>query len=185
MRNIPELYNPNLIFWEVFPQFLLVDPFTKFHKNDKSRKKTFSSNIMWAISLLLHPDSEIYNVSDKYEQINKTMMGDKDFDWSKYQEHMDEFVNIALSQGKKSLVAMNDRLRNRDAFLKEQTYSFDYYNDQGKLVKGTADQLDAMEARTAKLYEQYFKIQKELEAEKSSASKRGSKMESLSDSNQI
>ena len=182
MRNITNIYSKNINFWEELPQFTLIEPLKTLYKNDKSRSKITTSTIMWAIALIHHPGSDIYYVSDKVQQISKSLLDDENFDWKKYSEHISAFIDASMTQAQKSKVEMEKRLKNRDEFLSEQKYSFDYYNDSGRLVKGTADQLDAMEGRTHKLYENYFKIQKELETEEKDASRKGSKMESLSDS---
>jgi hypothetical protein len=174
MRNLTELYNPSLSFWDAAPQLLIIEPFTTFHKNDKSRGKKYTSNIMWAIALLNHPESDIYYVSDKFKQVSRTMMGDEDFDWNKYSKYIDAFIDAALTEGYKSLASQEDVMKRRSAFMKSQEYTLE-----------SAAELDRMLANTAKIYDQYFAIKKRLEEEKATAAQKGSKMESLSDSAQI
>jgi len=185
MRNITEIYSPKNNFWNEVPQFLIIEPFLTFHKNDKSRSKTVSSNVMWAISLVNHPKSDIYYVSDKLSQVGATMLGDKDFNWAKYDHITEAFIEAALTQAEKSQLSWEDRMRSRDDFLKGKVYSFDYYGEDGSLVKGIAEDLDKMASRTAKLYTEYFSIKKLLEEEKNKSSRKGSKMESLTDGGSI
>jgi len=184
MRNITENFNTNNNFWDYAAQFKVVSPFKELYSSDKSRGKKSSSNIMWAISLCYHPASDLYNLPDKEDRVFD-MVKDKSFKLKDYEEQIELFKDMCLTQAQKSLESWDTRMRQRDVFLKDQEYNFDQYDDLGKTIKGTADQLDKMAANTGKLYQEFFKIKKELNEEEQTAKGKGGKNLSLSDSGEI
>lgn len=174
MRNITEAFKPDTIFWKVNPQFLATSPFKELYNSDKSRNKKNSSNIMWAISLCYHPESDIYYMSDKENRVFD-MIKDKSFKLDDYFNHIEVFKDMCLSQAQKSLISWEEFMVKRDKFIKTQEYNMD-----------TGLDLDKMASATAKLYQDYFKIKKEVDEEKlSNKTGRGGKQLSLSDAGEI
>jgi hypothetical protein len=169
-------------FWEYNPQFKII--LKDFYSNDKSKNKDKSSKIAWAAALLVHPRSEFYNLPDKDIILARDFIKEKGFKWDDYKEVVDTIEDTILSQAEKSLVSWDKTLKKRDEFIHSQDFTLDDYNDDGRLVKGTADQLDKMLANTNKLYQEYFKIVKELKNEEEARS-RGNRIKSLSDSGEI
>jgi len=169
MRNILESFTPDANFWEVNPQFTTIEPFRQLWKGDKSRGKGTTSNLMWAIAHVYHPKSDMYYLSDAKERMAVDFLGikKKDVDkfWEDKVELTDAFVDAALTQSEKSLIAWEERMKKRDKFLAEQEYTFGYMDAEGNLIKDNTKQLDDMLSKTAKIYEELFKIKKELEEE--------------------
>jgi len=195
MQDLTKSFSPTNNFWEFYPAFTVVKPFKQLYNSDKTRGKMGSSNIMWAIALCYHPKSDLYNLKDKEERVFE-MVKDKSFKLEDYEEHIEVFIDTTLTQAEKSLYAWEKRLKNRDKFIDSQEYTLDYYvknkngdnilSKSGNLVteKGTADQLDKMAANTPKLYQDYFKIRKELIDEEQIKGKGGKNL-SLSDAGEI
>lgn len=169
-------------FWKMNPQLKIL--FEDFYNSDKSKSKDTSSKIMWGIYLAVHPKSEFYNIPDKYNIISKNVIKDSKFSWAKHQRIIDVVIEQTMTQAEKSLINWNDTLKKRDEFIHSQEFTLDSYNPEGRIVKGTADQLDKMLANTNKLYQEYFKILKELKVEEDSKSK-GNKILSASDTGEI
>lgn len=154
-----------------------------------------SSNVMWAIALCYHPESDLYYLNDKEERVFD-MVKEKNFTLDDYQDHISVFKDMCLTQAQKSLTAWEEQMRKRDKYLKSQEYYFDQYltDDNGDnvvsktgkfiVIKGTADQLDKAYSTTPKMYSDYDKIKKELEREEQVKGK-GGKNVSLSDSGDI
>lgn len=169
MRNILENFSPGINFWDVNPQFTTVNPFRRLWKSDKSRGKGTSSNIMWAIALVYHPKSDMYYLSDAKERIAIDFLKIKedkvDEFWEEHKELVDAFIDAALTQAEKSLRAWEIRMKKRDEFLSNQDYTFGYVDENNIEHKDNTKQLDDMLAKTAKIYEEFFKIKKELEEE--------------------
>jgi len=187
MRNILDNYSLDNQFWQYNPQFTAMNPFRKLYKSDKSRNKRVSSDLMWAITLIYHPESDWYNLPDKEAMAAKDILKNKELDWSVHEELVTAFKDMCLSQAEKSLLAWDTRMKDRDKFLEGQSYTFgeDYVDDDGVMhtTKSNVKELDEMAARTSKLYQEYFKIKADLERE--DTIKKGTKISSLSDSGEI
>lgn len=171
-------------FWEYNPQYKAL--FRNVYDADKTKGREKSSKLMWGLFLCYHPKSEFYNLPNKEEVIAAKIFGEKKFDWGAREivELKEIILESILTQAEKSLDRWNTTLKKRDAFIHSQEFTLDGYNEEGRLVKGTADQLDKMLANTNKLYQEYFSIVKELEEEELARSK-GNKIKSLSDSGEI
>lgn len=169
-------------FWEYNPQYKII--FRDIYNKDESKNKDKTSKIMWAIFLLIHPKSEFYNLPDKDVILARDFIKEKGFQWKDYQHLIDRIEETVLTQAEKSLISWDRTLKNRDEFIHSQDFTLDHYNNEGKIVKGTADQLDKMLANTYKLYQEYFKIVKELKNEEDARGK-GNRPKSLTDSGEI
>lgn len=174
MRDIVQGYNPKINFWEANPQFTVINPFKRIYKADKSKGKKDTSDMMWAIALIYHPKSDLYYVEDKEYMVARDQLNINDADidkfWDKNKEVVDAFIDAALTQAEKSLLSWEKRMKQRDAFLSEQTYTFGYVDDDGTEHKDNTKSFDDMQSKTAKFYEEFFKIKKEL-LEEASVSK--------------
>lgn len=165
-------------FWKEFPGIEYHSVFNKMYKNDKSRGKVSSSKIMWAIHLLVHPSSNLYNDPNKEETIIKTFLKDSSFKWNKYEEEVYAYKDIALTVAEKALQNWNELMTMRDKSLKDMYKKALEEGDAGSLVN-----LDKMIANTAKLFQDYSKIKKDYEEEKTT--KKGKSISSLSDLDEI
>lgn len=169
-------YNEVNNFWKVNPQYLVIQPFKSFYKEDKTKDKKYSSDIMWSISLIFHPESELYYTVEKEEKIltEKLKVKKKDVDkfLEDYKYIIDPFIDMSLTQGQKSLVSWEKRMKQRDEFLASQHYHFGYVEGDIEYRDNTKA-LDDMNSKTGKFYEEYFKIQKDLSAEKLKENKKG------------
>jgi hypothetical protein len=50
-----EVFDTEKNYWTVFPEMKVHSTFNHYYKEDKSKKKLSSSNIMWAFHLVCHP----------------------------------------------------------------------------------------------------------------------------------
>lgn len=169
MRNILENYSNQSNFWETNPQFTAINPFKKLWKGDKSKNKADSSTLMWAIALMYMPTSDLYYTSNKEEIIGQSMLNVKTIDidsfWESKKELVDAFIDMTLTQAEKSLISWEKRLKQRDAFLEGQVYTFGYIDADGVEYRDNTKSLDDMGSKTGKFYEEFFKIKKELKEE--------------------
>lgn len=182
MRSLVENYNPKLIFWEEFRSFKDVEPFSSLYKKDKSPGKRISSMKMWAVSLAYDLNSDFYNMPNKFENIKKAMEANHrmKLNWDEINELKEAMYDMFLDQAERSLLEWEKRMQERDAFLKEQSWSFDIYDDSGRIIKGTAEQLDKMHSQTAKHfteYEKIYKLVKELKLKENNANKKSNVQE--------
>ena len=167
MQNLTQNYSPTNNFWEYNTQFTTVQPFKKLYSSDKSRGKKVSSDLMWAIALINHPKSDMFHIPNVRLRLSMDLLkvNKKDVDsfWDANKAIEEAFVDAVLTQAEKSLIAWENRLKDRDRFLKEQKYHFGYTDEDGIEHKDNTKALDDMLAKTGKLYDELFKIQKSLE----------------------
>jgi len=182
MINKPEGDIRKANFWELNPNFAII--LDEFYDKDKTKYKSKSSTIMWAFYLVYHPKSDFYNLPDKKTLVKDKFLKDSNFKWEDYKEIENVFRNVALTTAERSLVLWNELMEQRMDYLKAQKYYFDYFDDNGKLIKGTAEQLDKAFGATPKMYADYDKIKKSLQEEEYKTSK-GNKIKSLTDAKEI
>ncbi len=185
MRNITENFSPHNNFWDFNQQFKIVEPFKSFYNKDRTKDRKKSSDIMWGIALMYHPESDIYDMSDKEERVARDMLKfKKGFKWDEYQELIDAFIDMALTQAQKSLRNWELAMKDRDDFLATQKYHFGYIETTPDGVeiehKSNVKELDEMRGRTIKLYQDLMKIQTEMSKELVARGK-GSKIKSMTD----
>ena len=192
---IDKYYKGN-IFWEVCPEFRILEIFDSLYIKDKSTKHEDSSNLMWAIAFCLRKESPMYNLPNKWELAAKDIVLNEKLKWDKYEDLIMAFKASYMSQAERSLLSWEELMSKRDTYLKDQRYYFDEYlldeNEDNKksrtgqfiTIRGTADQLDRAFSTTPKMYNDYYKIKKEIEDDEIKRG-RGNKVKSMSDSNEI
>lgn len=193
MTTIAKNFNTDLNFWELNPMFKTVKRFLKLYEDDKSKGKKDSSQLMWAIALLIDPnEANIWrNLSeeDKKMLIRTEFLNEKDyFKWEDHQELIDEYENRCLTIAEKELIRFERKLVDRGNFIAKTTYKLDEYeedNGKVKLIKGTAEQLDKMMLNTTKINEQYSIIKDMLKQEEAQGSLRAGAKKSASESKRI
>lgn len=180
-------WNPDENFWDLHPIFKTIKVFGNLHRSDKTKGKHGSSTLMWAIAMYVDPNKQNpyrnLNQEEKQQIIKQDFLKDKDFNWGHKSivELIETYENYCLSIPEKELIRFEEKLFQRGKFLKDSDYSFDEYDDNGKLLKGTADQLDKMMINTGKLYEHLSKIKDSIAEEEASSSTRGGEVESASE----
>ena len=182
MIKAPEIFKGTENFWKLNSYYISL--FEDFYTKDKSKDKTKSSKIMWALYFKVHPNSIYYNLPNKDKAIKDKFLKEPKFNWDKYIKIEEVFHDTILTEAERALVDWDDTMKKRRVFLNAQDFTLDEYTTEGKLIKGSADQLDRMLGNTAKLYNDYNKIIKELREEKLKKGK-GNKPLSSSDANRI
>lgn len=190
MTTIAKNFNTNLNFWELNPTFLTRRIFREYYEKDKSKKKNDSSRIMWAIALLLDPnEANIWkNVAenDKKDLIKDEYLEDKKFKWELVEDLCKEYEEHCLTIAEKELVRFERKLVDRGDFINKTKYTLDTFDpESGKILKGTAEQLDKMMLNTSKLNEQYKELRDNLKQEASQGSLRAGAKKSASEKGDI
>ena len=180
--RVPDYIKDTDNFWELNPQYKYI--FSEFYTKDKTKNKNKSSKLMWAIYFRIHPKSEFYRLPNKDDIIKNKWIKVSSFEWDSIENEQNLFIDTVLSQAEKSLISWDEMMTKRDDFIHSQDFTLDSYDERGKIVKGSADQLDRMLGNTGKLYVEYFKIKKEL-ADDDIKRGKGSKPLSMSDSDEI
>lgn len=183
--DILETFDPDTNFWAVHPQLKVPKEFKNLYKADKSKDKTRSSNVMWAIAYVYHPKSKFYNlpIEQKKKLVAKDFLEDENFDWSSIEDEVNLFKELCLTQAERSLDNFYNKLKQRDEFINSYPYEFKRVHEGSS--KTIAEALDSMLGKTKALYDTYYNILEELTKEDSGSKTEGGGVESLSDSGEI
>lgn len=165
-------------FWTVNSELLILEEFNEYYSKDTSKNKTYSSKILWAIFYAFNPESKFFNYPNKLEVLQRDFIKEPKFKWTSVQTLIDSYKNLVLSDVERALVNWNDIMIMRDNSLKELYKLAITNSDTDELVK-----LDKMLSNTPKMFEDYKKIRKDYEEEKTT--KKGKHIASLSDSGEI
>tara|TARA_R110000851_G_scaffold157308_1_gene300159 strand:+ start:8510 stop:9082 length:573 start_codon:yes stop_codon:yes gene_type:complete len=175
MTTITRTFETQENFWQINPSFLTIKSFREFNKSDKSKNKSNSSQVMWAIAFLIdpHTDNPWKNLGgqDKRDLIKNDYL---DIDWDQHQNLIDEYYSRCLTPAERNLFDIIEKMNERAKFIKNTEYSLDQYEEmdgRSKLVKGTAVQLDKMVVDTKKIYDQLEQVQQMVAKEKSDGGK--------------
>lgn len=131
-------------YWTTFPEVKLIYPFNELYTNDKSAKKAKSSGLMWAIHLMEHPASLIYNLPNKleliHEQFHEKVGYNIEADPKKY---IETYVDVILPEAYRSLTKWYRKLKQRDELLEEVDYTLADIATIDKAITSTKGLWDA------------------------------------------
>ncbi len=185
--SITKQWNTQENYWVLNPMMLTIREFKELHEKDKKKSKEVSSKMMWAIAMVVDPHEENpwrnTSLEDRKVLIAEDFLEDVDFPWEDddIQLLINTYKNRCLTIGEKALIDLEDKLADRAEFIAGTKYSMDSYDDNGKVIKGTADQLDKMMVNTHKIYEQMEKVKGMLDKEAIESQGRGGAQESASE----
>jgi hypothetical protein len=170
LGNVLNDFNLETNFWDANPQLQV--PF--HHLLEKEGKEESSEN-MWSISLLIHPDSKLGNLpyEDRVEIIKSSFF--PSFDETKYEQEIALFKELCMTRTERMLYAWQKKIDERVTFLD----TLDYNGE-------TFEMIDKMITTGDKLLKQLQTIKEELEKERQESSyvKGGGNL-SLSDQGKI
>jgi hypothetical protein len=191
MTRLVKTWLPQESFWILHPMAQEFGPFKVLYTKDKSKNKKESSTIMWAIAMLVdpHEDNLIRNQSlkEKKALIAEDYLNDKKFNWDHPEiKGLREFYfDNCLTIAEKELVRYEEKLVQRGDFISDQSYTMDFYDDRGKIVKGTADQLDKMMLNSSKIFAEIENIKDKLTREDVEGQLKGGATESASEAGML
>lgn len=146
--QIPKIFDSKLNFWKSYPEFLLIEEFKTFKLEDKD-----SSQIMWAICLMFHPESNFKNLSykDREKLICSNLELKKSFKFSDYKDIIKQFEKLTISPAKKHLILWNRIMGERDELLSTLKYDIDNYETIDKMLLNNTKLYSELERITAML----------------------------------
>lgn len=169
-------FETNNNFWEVNKQLCIPEQFSNFKVIDKSKNKEDSSKIMWAIALLLDPDSKFkrLKLQDKKNLIAKDFLKNEKFEWIKYKHIMDFYEKLMLTPAQRQLMIWEQKLDEKTQFMSDTTYDED-----------TAELLEKLLGSNSKLFGELERIKEQLEREDEGGIVKGGALESAVEKGEI
>lgn len=140
-------FETNNNFWKVNKQLSIPEEFESFRYNDRSRDKEESSKIMWAIALLIDPDSKFkrLRLQDRKILIAKDFLKNEKFQWEKYKDIITFYEKLILTPAQRQLAELESKLDERTEFLNNTPYNEESYEMIEKIRKNTSDWYNDLE----------------------------------------
>lgn len=192
MKYISAYSGPDTSFWETFPYFEGVAPFTKLYKEDRSARKNKSSKVMWFFALSCDLDSEFNKLNDaeKMETLTDVLginvegyLGSKE-EVLLLRNAFEQFIDTVLAA---DVRAKERKLMERSAFIDATPYSLDemVYPGEDETFKpykrtGTAQALDTMLVGSGKIHNEIRDLRAKLK-EQGDQTGKGGKEQSFSE----
>ena len=162
-------FETNNNFWKVNKQLDIPEEFESFRYNDRSRDKEESSKIMWAIALLLDPDSKFkrLRLQDRKTLIAKDFLKNEKFQWEKYKDITTFYEKLILTPAQRQLMIWEQKLDEKTELMSVTTYDLD-----------NAEMLEKLLASNSKLFTELERIKDQLEREDDGGKTQGGSEES-------
>jgi|TARA_R110002012_G_scaffold100312_1_gene238935 hypothetical protein len=162
-------------FWKANPQLIIPQAFNDLYTTDKSKGKGKSSQIMWAIALLVDSDSKFSNISfnNRKDMIAKDYLKDEDFKWDEVIEATQYYESMLISPTKRQLSVWKKKMDEKSLYLDMLTY------------EENADTIEGLLKTNVKLFEDYERLVKMVEKEKDDGATKGGAVESASETGLI
>ena len=187
-----ESFNVEDNFWKVHPDLVAAGPFAQIHKVDKTRGKDYSSKLAWCIKLIWDMGSVYYALPERGEDnkidlVFEDFLGKPNF-YDKNREQVNDlkefYIKVKDTVAHRTLRGIEEKLKERDAFMSKTEYDMGVVNERGAWVGNTVDTLDKMMANTKKLYDLYNEARAVVDREQQKHSL-GNTTQSLSDAGDI
>jgi hypothetical protein len=116
-------------FWDLNPEFLEMQTFAEL---EKSLGKRRSSNVMWCIYRVFHPDSVLHKrfdtLEDRIQEAHKTSCFEFVPDYTVYETLIKEFEKISVTPGKAFLDSWAKNLKEFDEYMDSITFKSNFKN---------------------------------------------------------
>ena len=163
-------------FWKVNKQLVIPEEFESFRYNDRSKDKDESSKIMWAIALLLDPDSRFkrLKLQDRKSLIAKDFLKNEKFTWDKYRDIILLYEKLILTPAQRQLMIWEQKLDEKTELMSVTTYDLD-----------NAEILEKLLSSNSKLFGELERIKEQLEREEDGGVVKGGSQESATEKGEI
>lgn len=167
-------FDTTVNFWELYPQLKIPKAFAELYKKDKSKGHSDSSQIMWAVAMLVDvsEDNKFSHLSeeDRKYLIKEDYLENPKFKFEDYKDVVDMYIHLHMSKLEQELRTQEAKMEERALFIKDTIYDLE-----------TGEKLDKFLLNTAKLYDNIKELKDRIKSEKDSGSIRGGRIESASE----
>lgn len=167
-------FDTNANIWELFPYLKVI--FKDLYNSDKSKNKKESSDKLWAVAFYTDPSSKWKNLSssDKVKYIGEDFLNERKInftlDGKDALELIDKYSKFVISKPKKMLVRQEKKLEERSDFIDSIPYN-----------ESTYEMLDKMMKETKKMWDEYYRVVKDLSEDSDDGTSMGGTQESASE----
>jgi hypothetical protein len=124
MESVLSNYEEGKNFWKLYPSYKAPKLYKQLHTNDKSKGKSASSKLMWALHFLFDKSEDNpykgLDRSDRFDVVTEDIIGDSEFDWDKYKDEIAFSENIMLTEVEKTYYAYVEFMEKRRSLMEEE-----------------------------------------------------------------
>lgn len=141
MDSLLSNYDENENFWKLYPTFKVPKVCKDFYNSDKSKNKSLSSLIMWALMFRFDKTSEnpYKNLSseERIQVINDDVLNNVGFDWEPYDELVKEVHKLSMNEIERAYYALVDKFDQRLKLIQDSVYTLETATSLDKIIKDT------------------------------------------------
>lgn len=138
-------------FWKLYPSWKTPKVYNDLYKNDKSKGKTKSSNLMWAVVHMFDKsEANPYrnmDSQDRLDVINEDILEMPDFKWENYKEIVEFTKMLFYSEEERNLYTFLEFVEIRRKFIEDamQNMSLGNLKELDDAVKRNAVNMNEIE----------------------------------------
>jgi hypothetical protein len=172
--------DPEINFWECNPELKAISVFKEFYSSDKSKGKSYSSNIMWYVYFITDNSTIFANIPfEERVELFRSDYVDKIKDVEKIKEDKleslcDFYKKITETPAMRQMRIWEKKMDEKTKLMETTPYTLD-----------TAEILDKMIKSNVDAFKSYEMIMKQLATEDTSTVAKGGGTRSLTDSGEI
>lgn len=141
MESVLSNYEEGKNFWKLYPSYKVPKLYKQLYTNDKSKGKSASSNLMWALHFLFDKSEDNpwarFDQESRVEVINEDVLLKKEFNWKPYSELMDYTQNMLWDEMDRMYYTLVNKMDQRSTLLKDTDYSIENAASLDKLFIST------------------------------------------------
>lgn len=161
-------------FWKLYPSWKTPEVFNALYKNDKSKDKSTSSLLMWAMVHMFDKSENNpwrgLDSDDRIEVINDDLMNDLEFDWTIYSKEIEYMEKIMMTEEERNYYVFIGFMEKRRKFIE---------NQQDELSFDTLKSLDDAIKRNADVMKELDRLKAAIESSGEEGATKGGRIESL------
>jgi len=171
------------------PHLTIIEPYKTLYLRDKSKDKKIACNEFYAVWVICSPDEQENKMLKMSEEKRKEIIAESiKINWNDpiIKKCIEDYPTKCFTIAERTLKGIQDKLVERDIFLKASPYTMDYYmkDGEGKYVsRGNSfvlsslppKEIDAMVKLTTPLYDELAKAQRLFAISKDEMKIRGSR----------
>jgi hypothetical protein len=178
--NIATTFGADINFWELNPQLIFMPPFSRLYQMDGGGDH--SSRLMWTVYFICDPD-EKENKFFKFgrdrvqEMLEETYFNQgiaPDWEDPNYEDALEAYPDMCLSAVQRSFMMKKRALLKRGRFLEAEDYNRQSMKD-----------LDLAHSKTAKIMDEYDKLEERFFAEQAQARVKGGRKQSKAEQHDV
>jgi len=141
MESLLGNYTDKTSFWKLYPTFIKPKIYNDLYKSDKSKSKSKSSQIMWAVVFIydktaVNPYKNL-QLDEKIQVINEDILNNSEFNWEPYEKLLQFSENLFMTEIERSYYSYLNKMEERRKLIEDTAYTLKNAEALDKMIKST------------------------------------------------